>query len=208
MLCQGLPIPLSLISPWAIGFPFLIFAVIVAVLAILAAIRFRRRHPERKILTYAVIASILILLVISFDYVSRPVIVEYRVDTGSGKLFTETMNQFSLISENHGSRGMSFYLVINCIGASFPTQQDNILVNSRTLKVPFDLSINGFGLDSQSKNVFFTIDRGVSSFSFSIHLEQSGFGWLMVGSATTSISGIWNTTENRYTYQSMGGFDA
>jgi hypothetical protein len=184
--------------------------VIIAIAALLIIFPSLRKYRRKKnILVYVVAALVIALLIFQIDNVSRRAIVSYSfAGAGDTKYYDREGNQIIMQCQNHGDRAASFYLVLSSVNATFQvkTQQNYIQTSSRTVKVPFLLQESWLSMSADSKPVFFTIDKNVTGFSFSISLEAQGYGSLVVGSGDTDIRFAWNGTENCYMLDMISGF--
>lgn len=204
---------LSMPSNLYFTFPYLIalLVVLVAVGVLLFVFRSLRDHRrKRNILVYAVVLSIVILLVFQIDNVSRRALIDFGIssNTSDGKAYRDQVNQVDLYSSNHGDRSADFFIILNGVNASFQlqNQQNYILLNSRSIKVAFSLSEPWFSKNAQSQSVFYTVDDNVTSFSFSTHIEPKGLGGLSVMNGLTSVTYVWNGTQDCYVMMYGSGF--
>ncbi len=203
-------VPLTMIESSYFAYPYIITLIVfcIAILASLAIFPSARKYWRRRnIALYAAFALIIFLLFFQIDNVSRRAMITYGFSAGNNRAYVGAVNHVTLSGENHGGRAARFYLVFSSVNASFQTQnqQDYILANSKTVKVPFVLSESGFSTNAASKPVLFTVDENVSGFSFSATLEPTGLGGLSVTSGFSSATYTWNATENCYAmeYASM-----
>ncbi len=152
---------------------------------------------------YATFALVIFLLFFQIDNVARRAIIDYGFSAGNNRAYVGAVNQVTLTSGNRGERSISFYLIFSAVNASFQieNQRDYILVNNRTVKIPFSLSESWLSTNADSKPVLFTVDENVTGFSFSATLEPKGWGGLSVSSGFSSATFAWNATENCYVMQ-------
>jgi hypothetical protein len=202
------PVPLQMVSSLYYSFPYIVVLLAVFVVSVVLFIVFptlRIYRKRRNILIYAAIAVVLVSLVAQIDNVSRRAIIDYAVG-GPTKFYSGTLNQLTLSSGNHGNRDARFTLVISSVNASFQIQpqQNSIQTDNKTAKVQFYLQESWFPKSSDNKPLFFTIDDNVTGFSFSVSFDSHGS--VDVASGVTSLSYVWNGTENCYNAGVFGGF--
>ena len=209
----SLPVPLSIAPPPDFTTPYIVglLGVIIAVAALLIIFPSMRKYrSKRNILVYVVILFIIGLLVFQINEaptLSKRAIVTYGY-AGDPKYYNGADNQLVMTCENVGDKVASFYLVCNGLNASLQakTQRDYVQTSNRTVKVPFSLQERGLPLSEDRKPVYFTIDENVTEFSFTFSLEAQNSNHLVVSSGDTSVTYLWNVTENCFILSFGGGF--
>src|SRR3990172_5760755 len=207
----SLPVTLSIAPPPDFNAPYIValLGVIIAVVALLIIFPFMRKYRrKRNILVYIVILLIMALIVFQINEassLSKRAIVGYGF-AGDPKYYSRENNQLVMACENVGDKAASFYLVCNGLNASFQvkTLQDYLQTSNRTVKVPFSLQERGLSLSEDRKPVFFTIDEDVEEFSFTFSLEAHSNN-LVVYRGDTSVTYLWNVTENCFILTFGGG---
>lgn len=208
----SLPVTLSIAPPPDFTTPYIValLGVIIAVAALLIIFpSLRKYRRKRNILVYVVILLIMALIVFQINEapsLSRRAIVGYGF-AGDTKYNKREDNQLVMACENVGDKAASFYLICNGLNASFQikAQQDYIQTGNRTVKVLFSLQERGLPLSEDRKPVFFTIDENVEEFSFTFSLEAQSNN-LVVHRGDTSVTYLWNVTENCFILSFGGGF--
>ena len=209
LIAGFLPLPMSLLSPWVLAVPLIfVFLIVLAITAVAIIPNFRKQHGRRKILMSIGIAAVFLVLIAGIDLTVRRSVITYRYDSKNVEAYPDQVNQLHFSCENHGDRAASFMLVLHSLNASFVSQQDYCLVNSRTAKIPFVLAESLFAQNEAGKTVYFKADQNVTGFSFAISLEPQLFSSIVVSSGITSLSFDWNATQNRYVGGMASGFDA
>ncbi len=199
-------VPLSMVSSLVFAMPYIIAIIAIFIAILVLFVRYpslRNYRRKRIILIYCVFILVLGLLMFQMDNVYRRAFVNYSISTSYDKAYVGVVNRVVWSCGCFGGRSASFYLVISSINASFTLhyQRDYVLISNTTVKVPFSLSES-----SDSEPVFFIIDDNVTSFSFSASLENRGWGGLEVSSALSSVTFVWNATENYYELNYASGF--
>ncbi len=199
------PVPLAIASSFYLAFPYIValVGVGVTVAVLLLAFPFLRRYRGKKVLIYVAILFAVALLVFQVWDVPRRSVLDFRL-ASDAKIYEQQRNQVVVSCQNHGDRAASFYLILSCTNASFQVenQPNYVQINSRAVKVPFSLSQNGLSSSGDSKPVFFTVDANVSQFTFSLSPEIRDYDHLVVSSAQSGVSFVWNMTENCFLAQS------
>jgi hypothetical protein len=196
-------VPLSRVSMLPLVLLYILAIVIVSIVILLLLRKYpslRNIRKKRNILIYCILALIPGLLIFQLDTVARRADVGFGIDSIPDKAFRGKISQITLYCNNRGSRSAEFYVVLTSLNASITVrdQQDYLLVSSTTVKVPFSLSENWISGNSDRKNVFFTVDSNVTSFSFWVDIENRAFGELDTPGGVWSVRFVWNATENCY----------
>jgi hypothetical protein len=190
-------------SGFAIGylvlFAFCLFGFLLIFVFVPSLRKYRRK---RNIVIYATVGIILSLLVVQACEVSlRPAlftvhIVDYPKIP---PLKTNQLNQLNLTCTTYlGDRATSFYLVFTGENISFiEKQQDYVLTNTTTIKIPFTTPYGRDMKDVQIKPLLFRINENVTSFKMYPLLEQIN-GQVIMGSGIWDIWGKLNSTEKGY----------
>ena len=167
----------------------------VALVAIFPSLR--KYRWKRNIAVYVAAFLVVCLLIFQIDNVGRWAMVNISFN-GSPQYFPGEVGQLSVGAESWGEREANFYVVINCVNASFQPEQNFVHVNDTAVKVPFLLQTHGLPRSADSRSVSFAINGGFAGFSFDVSSEQQGMGKLVVGSCDYFLSYAWNGTRNCY----------
>jgi hypothetical protein len=190
--------PLSMVNPWTYAISYIIAIIAVFLMILVLFVKYsslRKYTRKRNIMVYCAFILTLGLLMFQVDSVSRRAYVGYGLGMGSGKAYVGEVNESVWSCSNHGDRSADFYLVINSVNASFIIQKQEgyVLASNTTIKVPFSLSGN-----SESKPVFYIIDKNVAGFYFSTSIENRGYGGFDVTTAMSGVTFVWNATGDYY----------
>src|SRR5512136_2650690 len=193
-----LPVPLAVVPPEHFTWPYYLALMrfLIAFGAVLAIFPSLRKYRwKRNIMIYVAAVLVVGLLVFQIDNVGRWSMVRISCD-GAPNYFLGQTGQLTVGAESLGAREANFYVVIDCVGASFQPEQNFAHVNDTEIKVPFLLQPRGQLRSIDSRSVSFAIDKNVSGFSFSISWEQQGSEMLIVPTVDYFLSYAWNETQN------------
>ncbi len=195
-----LPFPLAVVPPEGYTWPYILallgfLIVFGAVLAIFPSLLKYRR--KRNIMIYVAAALIVGLLIFQIDNVGRWSMVTISCH-GAAQYLPGEIGQLTVSAESIGSREANFYVVIDCINASFQPEQNFVHTNDSEIKVWFLLETQGMPRSNDWRSVSFAIDNNVAGFSFSISWEQQGSGKLIVPTLDYFLSYTWSGTQNCY----------
>ena len=175
-------------------------------------IKYRKRG--RRFYLILVVTLILIIALLSiavFIYRFHPAeetaYIEYWVD-GDMRINLGEENSVILGCTNQGSKEGSFYLALGFYNASFSNQtsQPYEQISETYVKIPFTLQKRGDQTDSNTKNVFFNIDKNAGYFSFSVSIEGSDQYPVSGGIGVISyLLYEWNETGQFYEKSEGGG---
>jgi hypothetical protein len=193
------PIPLILAAPSPI--PYILLFLVVLIIAIVLLVKFpslRIYRKTRNMLFYLLLAVALVLTLFQAYEAPRRTVYEYYI-YGFPNYYPGRTNQFNLTCQNLESAPASFYMIINSVNASFPTQPQltYIPVNSTAIKVLLTVSENTSPLAEDTEPIFFDIDENVTGFSFTIH-PQIVTATLFPAGSIYGIDYVWNGLENYY----------
>lgn len=193
------PIPLIVAAPSPI--PYILLFLVVLIIAIVLFVKFpslRIYRKTRNMLFYSLVTAALVLTLFQAYEAPRRTVYEYYI-YGFPNYYPGRTNQFNLTCQNLESAPASFYMVINSVNASFPTQPQltYIPVNSTAIKVLFTVSENTSPLAEDIEPIFFDIDENVIGFSFTVH-PQIVTATLFPAGSIYSVDYVWNGLENYY----------
>lgn len=183
--------------------PYIILFIIVALTAIVLLAKLpslRKYKRKRNIIIYTILTLALVFTLFQAYRTSQTNLLEYYFNDRSKfpDYYPETTNQFNLTCDNDGDTANSFYMIINSVNASFPTQphETYITVSDTAIKVLFTLEENGSPNEKQTKLVLFNINENVTGFSFRAHPENMNDFTFAGG--LYAMKYVWNGTENCY----------
>ena len=187
----------------AIGY-LILFAIFafVSLFVLFAVPSLRKYRRKRNLIIYAAVGIILsFLLLQAYEISLYPPIFTVGI-ANSSKIPTLKANQVNQINFTcttyPGDKTASFYLVFTGENISFiGKQQDYVLTDTTTIKIPFTAPYGSDIEDVQIKPLLFQINENVTSFKMYPLLEQIN-GQVIMGSGLWDIWGKFDSTERGY----------
>jgi len=183
--------------------PYILLFVAVLIIAIILLVKFpslRLYRKARNILFYSLVAATLVLTLFQAYEAPRRTVYEYYITDNSPTYYPGRTNQFNLTCDYLSIKQASFYLVVNSVNVSFPTQPQNSVsfqFNSTALKVLFTVS-DGTPLRTEdTRDILFSINENVTGFSFTVHPDTVTSTVFPAG-GRYGMDYAWNGTKNCY----------
>jgi hypothetical protein len=151
----------------------------------------RNVKDRKNIKVYVTVFLVFSLLLFGMDITMRVTVVGFGLTPETA--YPNQLNQLDITGQNNGARTGNLYVTMQATNATFLKQQNYVLVNNSTIKVPFEVP----WFKSQTKNVSYTIDENVTSYCFSFRYEQPALG-VIVNGVITYVSYQFNETNNSY----------
>ena len=183
--------------------PYIILFLLIAITAIALLVKLpslRKYRRKRNSIIYSVFAVALGFTLFQVYETPRKTILEYYLNDYSKfpDYYPKIINQFNLTCHNIGDRTNSFYMMLNSVNASFPTQpqESHISIRDTAIKVLFTLGESGSSNEKDTKSVLFSINDNVTGFS--IKVEPETWNDLLGAGSLYAMQYVWNGTENCY----------
>jgi amino acid transporter len=183
--------------------PYIILFLLIVITAMVLLAKFpslRKYRRKRNIIIYSILTVALVFTLFLAYESPRKTILEYYLNDYHKfpDYCPATINQFNLTCHNRGDKANSFYMIINSVNTSFPTQPQEIYVsvNDTTIKVLFTLGESGSSNEKDTKRVLFNINENVTGFSIKVKPETRND--LIGAGSLHAMQYVWNGTENCY----------
>lgn len=186
--------------------PYILLFLIVSIIALIlfaTVPSLRKYRRKRNILVYLLLALALAVTLFQAYEVPRRTVYDYYINNRISNFpnyYPGRVNQFNLTCQYLESNPVSFYMVVNSVNVSFPSQpQVNVSfpINGTAMKVLFTVAAGTSPGDEDTKPILFRINENVTGFSFTVYPDIVS-ETLFPAERTYGMDYAWNGIENYY----------